>query len=77
MGKFNSVQDVLKEFQARSGNTDRIDNHAGVRYSDIVANQGILERLLETDYNKVSGYSFSEIMEAMSTVAASASRRSV
>ena len=69
MGKFNSVQDVLKEFQARSGNTDRIDNHAGVRYSDIVANQGILERLLETDYNKVSGYSFSEIMEAMSTVA--------
>lgn len=67
--KFKTAQDVLKEFNARSGNTERIDYHAGVRRSDIEANIPVLERLLATDYNQICGYSFSEIMEAMSSVA--------
>ena len=66
MGKFTTVNDVIREFKARSGNSDTVPYHAGIRLSDIEKHQSILERLLKTDYNQVSGYTFSEIMEAMS-----------
>lgn len=68
MKKFKTVNDVTREFTARSGGSDKINHHSGIRLSDIGKYSNILERLLETDYNKVSGYSFSEIMEAMSLV---------
>ena len=68
MVKFRTVADVTREFKARSGGSEKINHHAGIRLSDIDRYSHILERLLETDYNKVSGYSFSELMEAMSLV---------
>jgi len=69
MAKFKSLQDVQKAFKVRSNGSDTLNSHAGVRYSDLEKHGHIIERLLETDYNKVAGYSFSEIMEAVSLVA--------
>ena len=68
MGKFKTIEDVKREFKARSGNSERLPHHSGVRYSDIDRNSHILERLLANDYNQISGFSFSELMEAMSLV---------
>lgn len=67
--KFNTVSDVQKAFKIRSNGSDQIQSHAGVRYSDIEKHSHIVERLLETDYNKISGFSFSQLMEAISLVA--------
>lgn len=69
MAQFKTVEDVKQAFLVRSNGSDAIDNHAGIRYSDIEKHAHIVERLLDTDYNHVSGFTFSEIMEAISTVA--------
>ena len=68
MTKFNTLEDVKKEFLLRSRGGEKLDHHQ-TRFSDLTAYAPIVERLLDTDYNKVSGFSFSEIMEAVSLVA--------
>ena len=67
MAKFNNLEQVKKEFLLRSNGSDRVNYHQ-TRYSDIDKFAPIVERLLDTDYNKVSGFSFSELMEAISLV---------
>ena len=66
MTKFNTVEDVKKAFRMRSGGSDVVEFHNGLRYGDIDKHAPIIEQLLKTDYNKISGYSFSEVMEAIS-----------
>ena len=66
MAKFNTVEDVKREFRARSGGSDAIEYHNGLRYGDIDKHAPVVEMLLKTDYNKITGYSFSEVMEAIS-----------
>ena len=68
MAKFKNLDQVKKEFLLRSNGGERLKNHQ-TRYSDIDAYAPVVERLLDTDYNKVSGFSFSELMEAISLVA--------
>ena len=68
MAKFKNLEQVKKEFLLRSRGGDKLDCHQ-TRYSDIDKYAPIVERLLETDYNTVSGFSFSELMEAISLVA--------
>ena len=67
MAKFNNLEQVKKEFLLRSNGGDRL-NHHQTRYTDIDKFAPIVERLLDTDYNKVSGFSFTELMEAISLV---------
>ena len=67
MAKFNTVEEVKKEFLLRSRGGDKVALHQ-TRYSDIDNFAPIVERLLDTDYNKVYGYGFSEIMEAVSLI---------
>lgn len=68
MAKFNNLEQVKKEFLLRSNGSDRLQYH-NTRFSDIDKYAPIVERLLDTDYNKVSGFSFTELMEAVSLVA--------
>ena len=68
MAKFKNLDQVKKEFLLRSNGGERVKNHQ-TRYSDIERFSPVVERLLDTDYNKVSGFSFSELMEAISLVA--------
>ena len=68
MAKFKNLDQVKKEFLLRSRGGDKLDLHQ-TRYSDLDKYGAIVERLLDTDYNKVSGFSFSELMEAVSLVA--------
>ena len=67
MAKFNNLEQVKKEFLLRSNGSERLDRH-NTRYSDIDRFAPVVERLLDTDYNKFSGFSFSELMEAISLV---------
>ena len=67
MAKFNNLEQVKKEFLLRSNGGDRLKLHQ-TRYSDLDKYAPIVERLLDTDYNKVSGFSFTELMEAVSLV---------
>jgi len=67
MAKFNNLEQVKKEFLLRSNGGDRLHYH-NARFSDLDKFAPIVERLLDTDYNKVSGFSFSELMEAVSLV---------
>ena len=67
MAKFNNLEQVKKEFLLRSNGGERVKLHQ-TRYSDIDKYAPIVERLLDTDYNKVSGFTFSELMEAISLV---------
>jgi hypothetical protein len=66
--RFNTVEDVKKEFRMQAQGADQLERHAGFRYSDIDKHAPIIEQLLKTDYNKISGFSFSEICEAISHV---------
>ena len=68
MAKFNNLEQVKKEFLLRSNGGDKLKYHEA-RYSDLDKYAPIVERLLDTDYNKVSGFTFSELMEAVSLVA--------
>ena len=68
MAKFKNLDQLKKEFLVRSNGGEKLAHHS-TRYSDLTAYAPIVERLLDTDYNKVSGFSFSEIMEAISLVA--------
>lgn len=68
MAKFNNLEQVKKEFLLRSNGGEKLKLHS-TRFSDIDKYAPIVERLLDTDYNKVSGFSFSELMEAVSLVA--------
>ena len=69
MAQFKTVEDVKNAFLTRSNGSDTVMNHSGIRFSDIEKNAHIVERLLDTDYNRISGFTFSEIMEAISTFA--------
>ena len=68
MAKFKTVDQVKKEFLLRSNGGEKLRLHEA-RYSDLTNYAPIVERLLDTDYNKVSGFSFSELMEAVSLIA--------
>ena len=68
MAKFNNLEQVKKEFLLRSNGGEKLGLHQ-TRYSDLDKYAPIVERLLDTDYNKASGFSFSELMEAVSLVA--------
>ena len=67
MAKFNNLEQVKKEFLLRSNGGDKLRLHE-TRFSDLDKYAPIVERLLDTDYNKVSGFSFSELMEAVALV---------
>lgn len=67
MAKFNNLEQVKKEFLLRSNGGDRLKLHQ-TRFTDLEKYAPIVERLLDTDYNKVSGFSFSELMEAVSLI---------
>jgi len=67
MGKFKNLEQVKKEFLLRSRGGETLRMHQ-TRYSDLDKYSNIVERLLDTDYNKVSGFSFTELMEAVSLV---------
>lgn len=67
--KFKTVADVKKTFLSRSMGGDVLPQHAGVRLQDLDKHAHIVERLLQSDYNKISGFSFSELMEAVSYIA--------
>lgn len=66
--KFKTLEDVKKAFKVRANGEDTLTSHPGFRYGDIDKHAHVLERLLETDYNTVSGFSFTELMEAMSSL---------
>ena len=68
MAKFKNLDQLKKEFLVRSNGGERLAHHS-TRYSDLTNYAPVVERLLDTDYNRVSGFSFSEIMEAVSMVA--------
>lgn len=68
MAKFKTLEQVKKEFLLRSKGGDKVALHQ-TRLSDIDKYSNIVERLLDTDYNRTSGFSFSELMEAISLVA--------
>lgn len=61
------MDQVKKEFLLRSNGGERLTHHQ-TRYSDLDKYSTIVERLLDTDYNKISGFSFSELMEAVSMI---------
>lgn len=67
MAKFNNLEQVKKEFLLRSNGGEKLKFHE-TRFSDLDKYAPIVERLLDTDYNKISGFSFSELMEAVSLV---------
>ena len=67
MAKFNNLEQVKKEFLLRSNGGEKLKFHE-TRFSDLDRFAPIVERLLDTDYNKVSGFSFTELMEAVSLV---------
>ena len=66
MARFNTVEDVKKAFRMKSGGSDAVEFHNGLRYGDIDKHAPVIEQLLATDYNKITGFSFSEVMEAIS-----------
>ena len=68
MAKFKNLDQLKKEFLVRSNGGEKLAHHS-TRYSDLTTYAPVVERLLDTDYNRVSGFSFSEIMEAVSLVA--------
>ena len=67
MAKFKTLEEVKKEFLLRSKGGDRLAFHQ-TRLSDLDKYANIVERLLDTDYNRVSGFNFTELMEAVSLV---------
>lgn len=66
MTKFNTVEDVKRAFRSHSNGSDILENHGGFRYGDIDKFAPIVNDLLKSDYNKTSGFSNSEIFEAVS-----------
>lgn len=64
--KFKTVEDVKKAFRSMANGGDSLPRHGGFRYSDIDKHSAVLEEILDSDYNKVSGFSRSEIFEAVS-----------
>ena len=67
MAKFKTLEQVKKEFLLRSKGGDRLAFHQ-TRLNDLDKYSNIVERLLDTDYNLTSGFTFSELMEAVSLV---------
>ena len=68
MAKFKNLEEVKKEFLLRSKGGEKLALHQ-TRFSDLDRYSSIVERLLDTDYNMTSGFSFSELMEAVALVA--------
>jgi hypothetical protein len=69
MKRFSSVEDVLRHYENLGRGTDRLPiQYARVSRADLQNYAPIVEKLLATDYNNLCGFSFSEILEAVSTV---------
>lgn len=66
MAKFKTVADVRRAFRERANGGNTLEKHQGFRYEDIDKLEPVVEQLLQVDYNKFSGYSTSEIFEAIS-----------
>lgn len=64
--KFKTVEDVKKAFRNVANGADTLPRHGGFRYGDIDKHSAVLEEILDSDYNKISGFSRSEIFEAVS-----------
>ena len=64
--KFKTVEDVKKAFRNVAGGADTLPRHGGFRYGDIDKHAAVLEEILDSDYNKISGFSRTEIFEAVS-----------
>ena len=64
--KFKTVEDVKKAFRTVAAGADTLPRHGGFRYGDIDKHSAVLEEILDSDYNKISGCSRSEIFEAVS-----------
>ena len=64
--KFKTVEDVKKAFRSVANGADTLPRHGGFRYGDIDKHSAVLEEILDSDYNKISGFSRSEIFEAVS-----------
>ena len=64
--KFKTVEDVKKAFRTVAAGADTLPRHGGFRYGDIDKHSAVLEEILDSDYNKISGFSRSEIFEAVS-----------
>lgn len=67
MTRFNTVEDVKKAFLEASGGSEVLE-HSAARLSDIEKHAHIVERLLKSDYNRKSGFSFTELCEALSLI---------
>lgn len=78
MAKLQTVQDVRRAFRERANGGNILERHKAFRYEDIdqFEKSGILEGLLNTDYNKISGFSKSEIFEAISYLQSSLGSKS-
>lgn len=63
---FKTVEDVKKAFRNVANGADVLPRHGGFRYGDIDKHSAVLEEILDSDYNKISGFSRSEIFEAVS-----------
>jgi hypothetical protein len=72
--KFTNVEQIKEAFLTSSNGRSQLGAHPRVRFSDIDENAPVLEHLLGTEYNTLSGYSFSEIMEALSHVVSHSSK---
>lgn len=66
MTKFQTVEDVKRVFRNRANGGSQLKNHPAFRYEDIDKLAPVIENLLATDYNQKSGFSASEIFEAIS-----------
>ena len=64
--KFKTVEDVKKDFRKKKKEKNKLHRQGGLRYGDIDKHSAVLEEILDSDYNKVSGFSRSEIFEAVS-----------
>lgn len=65
--KFTNIEQVQNEFMNQSNGSSKLAK-SNVRYQDISEHAESLEYLLNTEYNTISGYTFSEVMEALSHV---------
>ena len=70
--QFTTFEQVEREFKNKSNGSSRI-SESEVRLSDLQEHKEIVEAVLGTEYNTLSGYSFREIMEAVSLSASNTS----
>ncbi len=64
--KFKTLEQIQETFRSESGGSVLLPRHRSVRYEDIEKNTALVEELLNSEYNTVSGITFSQVMEAIS-----------